>query len=404
MLVLALGANSLTAQFSTSSILGTVTDEDGAVLPEVTVTLAASGTGTRTAVTDDQGRFRFPALAPGQYVIEAAHGGSSIRIEIYAAESRATRVELRLSAGPPPPAGQAPPPLRWNVWIESGGAAAEPSFEPVERLEVETSYRVVLDLAAVEYLAAGVSGKPAIKGLMALVEEWVETTDETTVEVLMLVDRHFLELQGDDGEPRALSIDVTRIRRLREDSEPSPEVGDPFSPLTREPQADLLFAREVFRLRTTGQTGATSITFSFLTGQRPVGEITVPVRISGRGGATHSLSHEARSSRVRWLSSRTKAAGLTLVSRTTRGHASLIEPLVHVLVGQSTFVPDSVRRLDSLATEVLAEQALDLQELVRGHVGAVELEELKLQSARSRYAHQCRPAIMSGAGPKSAPR
>jgi len=55
----------------TGAIDGTVTDEDGSPLPGVTVTLSSPNLmGTRTFVTDAEGKFRFPALPPGEYTVK----------------------------------------------------------------------------------------------------------------------------------------------------------------------------------------------------------------------------------------------------------------------------------------------------------------------------------------------
>ena len=60
------------AQQTTGNIRGTVTDESGAVLPGVTVTLRGRGVpGAPTTVTNEQGVFRFPNLPPGAYEISA---------------------------------------------------------------------------------------------------------------------------------------------------------------------------------------------------------------------------------------------------------------------------------------------------------------------------------------------
>jgi hypothetical protein len=54
----------------TGSINGRVTDSSGAVLPGVTVTITSPALmGTQTAVTNDQGVYRFPAVPPGVYAI-----------------------------------------------------------------------------------------------------------------------------------------------------------------------------------------------------------------------------------------------------------------------------------------------------------------------------------------------
>lgn len=55
---------------TTGSINGKVSDATGGVLPGVTVTIASPNMqGTRTAVTDEQGDYRFPAVPPGDYRI-----------------------------------------------------------------------------------------------------------------------------------------------------------------------------------------------------------------------------------------------------------------------------------------------------------------------------------------------
>ena len=57
---------------TTGAISGKVTDETGAVLPGVTIGFERRGhrhRGTRTAVTSEDGLYRFPALPPGEYTL-----------------------------------------------------------------------------------------------------------------------------------------------------------------------------------------------------------------------------------------------------------------------------------------------------------------------------------------------
>ncbi|HWW94696.1 MAG TPA: carboxypeptidase-like regulatory domain-containing protein, partial [Vicinamibacteria bacterium] len=54
------------AQVSSGNIFGTVTDEQGAVLAGVTVTLTGD-LGTRTTTTGTNGEFRFLSLDNGAY-------------------------------------------------------------------------------------------------------------------------------------------------------------------------------------------------------------------------------------------------------------------------------------------------------------------------------------------------
>src|SRR4026208_278933 len=62
------------AQTLTGSITGTIKDEQGAVLPGVSVTLTGKQ-GTKTEVTDARGDYRFPALEVGTYTVAAELSG-----------------------------------------------------------------------------------------------------------------------------------------------------------------------------------------------------------------------------------------------------------------------------------------------------------------------------------------
>ncbi len=67
-LVCALAAGPAMAQSARGGIQGSVTDETGAALPGVSVVISSPDMqGTRSAVTDTAGNFRFPLLAPGMY-------------------------------------------------------------------------------------------------------------------------------------------------------------------------------------------------------------------------------------------------------------------------------------------------------------------------------------------------
>jgi Carboxypeptidase regulatory-like domain/TonB-dependent Receptor Plug Domain len=61
---------------TTGDIQGTVTDQQGATLPGVTIEARSPNLqGTRTAVTGADGKFRFPAVPPGAYKIRASLSG-----------------------------------------------------------------------------------------------------------------------------------------------------------------------------------------------------------------------------------------------------------------------------------------------------------------------------------------
>src|SRR6185436_945730 len=66
------------AQRTTGTLVGTVTDESGAVLPGVTVALKGEAVvGTQTDVSGPQGVYRFAALPPGTYEVTFTLAGFS---------------------------------------------------------------------------------------------------------------------------------------------------------------------------------------------------------------------------------------------------------------------------------------------------------------------------------------
>src|SRR6266851_5358037 len=73
-LLLAVGASAvaLWAQYGTGTIVGTVTDSSGLVVPHAEITLSHLQTNAkRSFFTDDAGNFRFPALLSGVYRLTA---------------------------------------------------------------------------------------------------------------------------------------------------------------------------------------------------------------------------------------------------------------------------------------------------------------------------------------------
>ena len=81
LLALFLGlAVSALAQVQGGTIGGTVRDEQGGVLPGVTVTLQGVD-ATRETVTGADGNFRFLDLAPGPYKLTAALAGFSTIVQ-----------------------------------------------------------------------------------------------------------------------------------------------------------------------------------------------------------------------------------------------------------------------------------------------------------------------------------
>jgi outer membrane receptor protein involved in Fe transport len=71
-----LTAMTAAAQRETGMLVGTVTDESGAVVPEAVVVVTHTGTGaSRRVTTDDRGMYRIPTLLPGLYELAVEHTG-----------------------------------------------------------------------------------------------------------------------------------------------------------------------------------------------------------------------------------------------------------------------------------------------------------------------------------------
>ncbi len=85
----------------TGAIRGKVVDEQKATLPGVSVTLTSpSLMGPRTAITDISGEFRFPAIPPGDYKVEAALSGFGTVIQENIRVSTTSTISLDITMKP----------------------------------------------------------------------------------------------------------------------------------------------------------------------------------------------------------------------------------------------------------------------------------------------------------------
>lgn len=90
------------AQVETATVIGTVTDAQGAVLPGATVTARNTETGfTRSGVSDAEGRFRIAALPPGSYQLNAELSGftTSIRRGVTLTVGSESVINFQLGVG-----------------------------------------------------------------------------------------------------------------------------------------------------------------------------------------------------------------------------------------------------------------------------------------------------------------
>jgi len=91
-----------TAQVTTATLAGVVTDDSGAAVPGATVTVRATATdAARTIVTDGEGRYRFPGLDPGTYEVTVELQGfqTTRRSGLTLSVGQNAAVDLELSVG-----------------------------------------------------------------------------------------------------------------------------------------------------------------------------------------------------------------------------------------------------------------------------------------------------------------
>jgi hypothetical protein len=85
----------------TGAITGTVSDEQGGPLPGVNLTLSGQNLmGTRTAISDAAGNFRFPALPPGMYSVKAELQGFGAVVQENVRLTTTTTLALTITLKP----------------------------------------------------------------------------------------------------------------------------------------------------------------------------------------------------------------------------------------------------------------------------------------------------------------
>src|SRR5204863_5771663 len=102
LLILAFGAAPALAQFDTATVVGTVRDTSGAVVPGAKVTLTNAGTGISVVkTTGDDGAFEFAAVRPGAYVVTSEKSGFSMALmdNVQVQVGARLRADLQMAIG-----------------------------------------------------------------------------------------------------------------------------------------------------------------------------------------------------------------------------------------------------------------------------------------------------------------
>lgn len=149
---------SVLAQSNTGTITGVVTDQNGAVVPNATVTVTNQGTNEkRTVQADSEGRYDVPSLSTGVYTIEASGSGFS-----------ATSVkDLRLAVGER---------ARADIALSTGGVAAVVDVVDQTRTDTETS--TIGDSIGTERIQNNPVNGRDFTGLLATVPGSVQSTNQ----------------------------------------------------------------------------------------------------------------------------------------------------------------------------------------------------------------------------------
>ena len=181
-LVVTMGTSAYAQTTQTGTISGVVEDATGAVLPGVTVTLTSRDQGfTRSTVTDENGRYVFPAVPVGQYnVVATLQGFETAQANDSLVEtSKTTAVNFGLKIGS----------LTDVVQVIGDTPIVDPttvtattrvSREEFEKLPVGRSYQALMAAAPGIVGTGNANSAGAISSTNVFVIDAVDTTDPTT--------------------------------------------------------------------------------------------------------------------------------------------------------------------------------------------------------------------------------
>jgi hypothetical protein len=166
----------------TGTVQGEVKDASGAILPGVTVTLTSEERGfSRSTVTDENGRYVFPAVPSGTYTLEAALQGfktDRATANLVQAE-RTTAVEFTLEIGALTEAVQVigETPMVDPTTVTQTTRLSRDEFE---RLPVGRTYQALMAAAPGVVGTGNANSAGAIGSTNLFVIDAVDTTDPTT--------------------------------------------------------------------------------------------------------------------------------------------------------------------------------------------------------------------------------
>jgi hypothetical protein len=120
------------AQYENGSIVGTVHDDSGAVIPEATVTVTNIATGVvSTRQTNESGDYEVPALRVGQYNVEVTKSGfaATRATDITVSVASRQRIDLTLKIG------------ETSTTVEVSGVSLQVETDTSQRGQIVTQYQ-----------------------------------------------------------------------------------------------------------------------------------------------------------------------------------------------------------------------------------------------------------------------
>jgi hypothetical protein len=161
----------------------------------------------------------------------------------------------------------------WNVWEEPDSNV--PSFSPLPALlKGGTKYSLFVDLSAIRYATtSAVISMPVSTPFKGTLDS--KQGVSTNIDLVLIPDGVFLELQGDSDKAKRVSIDLNKWRSTS--GKDFSGVGDPFPILQNNSDPEFRFGHEVFGIQTRGKSGMGYVAISIWIDNKPVDEISVPV-------------------------------------------------------------------------------------------------------------------------------
>lgn len=256
------------------ALTGTISDQSGAVIPGATVILIGTQGARFQTTTGPDGRFFFSEIPSGTYsVFATSRGFAEYRqdnLQIGVNQAQSLSITLRVGGGVTVPVSAESYYVTptWNVW------AQKESFRPVDALNVNDDYSIVIDLSAFAFHQGAHSyGKEVSKA----VKDILAGPEDPTFLILITPDPDFLALTSPSHNAKPLTIQRQQLKKSLGTTITLNR--DPFEELRTNPESQISFGRVAFDVHTANHVGTTAVAISIWSHDHPVDELSVPICI-----------------------------------------------------------------------------------------------------------------------------